>query len=42
MSWQTVGMIAGFVLPLFNIPLIHRMVRWKSSDDLSLTRLLAV
>jgi uncharacterized protein with PQ loop repeat len=31
-----VGAFAGFILPVFNIPLIIRMVRRKSSDDLSL------
>ena len=30
------GVIASFVLPLFNIPLILRMVARKSSDDISL------
>ena len=30
------GAIASLVLPLFNIPLIVRIVKRKSSDDLSL------
>jgi uncharacterized protein with PQ loop repeat len=31
-----VGTVAGFVLPFFNIPLILRILKRKSSDDLSL------
>lgn len=30
-------MVAGVALPLFNIPLIIRLVRRKSSEDLSLS-----
>jgi len=30
------GAIAGFILPLFNIPLILRIVKRKSADDISL------
>lgn len=30
------GAIASLVLPLFNIPLILRIIKRKSSDDLSL------
>ena len=29
------GILASFVLPLFNIPLILRIVKRKSSDDIS-------
>lgn len=32
-----IGAWAGFFLPFFNIPLIMRMVKRKSSHDLSLT-----
>lgn len=34
---RTIGLIAGTVLPLWNIPLIVRIGRRKSSRDLSLT-----
>ncbi len=29
------GTVASFLLPLFNIPLIFRIVKRKSSDDIS-------
>ncbi len=32
---ETAGLIGGVVMPLFNLPLIVRMVRRKSSADLS-------
>ena len=36
-SWiQILGLVASVVLPFFNIPLMARMIRRKSSDDLSL------
>ena len=31
------GLIASFILPLFNIPLIMRVIHRKSSEDISLT-----
>lgn len=34
---QITGMIAAIVLPLWNIPLIYRMVQRKSSADISLS-----
>ena len=37
-----IGAIAGFILPFFNIPLIIRMVRRKSSDDISLVWVIGV
>jgi uncharacterized protein with PQ loop repeat len=37
-----VGAVAGFVLPFFNIPLIIRIIRRKSSNDLSLVWILGV
>lgn len=38
----TIGAVAGFILPFFNIPLIARMVKRKSSEDISLVWLLGV
>ena len=37
-----IGAIAGFVLPLFNIPLILRMIKRKSSDDISIAWVVGV
>lgn len=34
---EKIGLLAGVVLPLFNIPLILRLVRRKSSEDISLS-----
>ena len=34
---ETIGIIAGVALPLFNIPLIFHLVKRKSSDDFSLS-----
>ena len=39
---NTVGVIAAIVLPLFNIPLILKMIKRKSSNDLSLCWALGV
>ena len=39
---STVGVIAAIVLPLFNIPLILKMIKRKSSNDLSLCWALGV
>jgi uncharacterized protein with PQ loop repeat len=36
------GMIAGVIMPLFNIPLIYKIWKRKSSSDLSLTWALGV
>ena len=33
---QTVGMISGIIMPFFNIPLIMRIIRRRSSEDISL------
>jgi len=33
---QTIGIISGIVMPFFNIPLILRIVRRRSSEDISL------
>ncbi len=36
MDWITkIGIISGVALPLFNIPLIYRLIKRKSSGDLS-------
>ena len=34
---QPVGLIAGVALPLFNIPLVVKLIRRKSSKDFSLS-----
>jgi uncharacterized protein with PQ loop repeat len=34
---QTIALIAAIVLPLWNIPLIVRIIRRKSSDDISIS-----
>lgn len=31
------GMLASFILPIFNIPLIMKMVKRQSSSDISMT-----
>jgi uncharacterized protein with PQ loop repeat len=35
-TWDTVGFWAGVMLPLWDIPLIVRVIRRKSSADISL------
>ena len=37
-----IGAIAGFILPFFNIPLIVRIIKRKSSDDISLVWVIGV
>lgn len=39
---QSVAMVAGVVLPLFNIPLILKIVKRRSAEDLSLSWALGV
>ena len=34
---EIVGLVAGVTLPLFNIPLILRIVRRKSAEDFSIS-----
>ena len=42
-SWiRPLGFIASLALPLFNIPLVIRIIRRKSSADLSLTWVIGV
>ncbi|HOP30440.1 MAG TPA: hypothetical protein P5120_03060 [Spirochaetota bacterium] len=36
------GMVAGIVMPLFNIPLVYKIWKRKSSSDISLTWVLGV
>ncbi|MSP37005.1 MAG: hypothetical protein EXR70_00765 [Deltaproteobacteria bacterium] len=33
---EALGMVSGIVMPFFNIPLILRIVRRRSSEDISL------
>ena len=40
--FKTIGLIAGIVLPLFNIPLIIKIIKRKSSKDISLMWALGV
>lgn len=39
---QTIGMLSGIIMPLFNIPLILRIVRRRSSADISLLWVIGV
>ena len=39
---ETLGVIAGIALPLFNIPLILKIIKRKSSQDISLTWVIGV
>ena len=39
---DTIGVVASIILPLFNIPLITRVIKRKSSQDISLTWVLGV
>ncbi len=39
---QKIGLVAGIVMPLFNIPLIVRIIKRKSSEDISLSWVLGV
>ena len=34
---ETVGMVSGVLLPMFNVPLILRLIKRKSSEDFSLS-----
>lgn len=43
LSWyQSLGLVASVCLPLFNIPLMMRMIQRRSSADLSLIWVLGV
>ena len=39
---KTIALIAAIALPLFNIPLIVRIIRRRSSDDMSVSWALGV
>ncbi len=39
---KTAGMVAGIVMPLFNIPLVYKIWKRKSSSDLSLVWTLGI
>lgn len=39
---EIIAMVAGICLPLFNIPLILKIIKRKSSQDMSLTWVLGV
>ena len=39
---QVIGMLSGIIMPLFNIPLILRIVRRRSSGDISLVWVIGV
>ena len=39
---EKIGVVSGVALPLFNIPLILRLIRRKSSEDFSLSWALGV
>lgn len=34
--WQTIALIVGIILPFWNIPLIVRIIKRRSSEDISL------
>ena len=36
LSWETIGLWAGIMLPLWDIPLIVRIIQRKSAADISL------
>jgi hypothetical protein len=44
MEWaaQILGMLSGVLMPFFNIPLILRIARRRSSEDISLTWVIGV
>ena len=39
---QILGMVSGVLMPFFNIPLIMRIVRRRSSEDISLAWVIGV
>lgn len=36
LTWEQIGTVAGILMPVFNIPLIVRIIRRKTSEDISL------
>jgi len=41
-AWTQIGLVAGVVMPFWNIPLIWRVVQRKTSADISLSWLFGV
>jgi hypothetical protein len=39
---QTIGMLSGLIMPVFNVPLIVRIVQRRSSGDISLIWVIGV
>ncbi len=39
---KTIGLVAAIILPLWNIPLIIRIIKRKSSEDISIAWVLGV
>jgi uncharacterized protein with PQ loop repeat len=39
---QTLGMMSGILMPFFNLPLILRIIRRRSSEDISLVWVVGV
>jgi hypothetical protein len=39
---QTIGMLSGLIMPVFNVPLIMRIVHRRSSGDISLIWVIGV
>ncbi|MCK5535095.1 hypothetical protein KAI68_08255 [bacterium] len=39
---KTIGLVAAIILPLWNIPLIIRIIKRKSSEDISVAWVLGV
>lgn len=39
---QTLGMVSGIMMPLFNLPLMLRVIRRRSSQDISLVWVIGV
>ena len=40
--FQTVGLVASVIMPLFNIPLIIKIIQRRSSSDISLSWVMGV
>jgi hypothetical protein len=39
---KALGVVSGFLMPIFNIPLIVRIIRRRSSSDISLVYVIGV
>jgi hypothetical protein len=42
LSFQILGVVSGVLMPLFNIPLILRIARRRSSEDISVAWVVGV